>query len=489
MRLYDTRTRRVVDVRPATPGLLRVWSCGPTVYRYAHVGNLRTFLLADLVRRVAELDRLRVHLVQNITDVGHLADDTAVEGHHDTAVEALADRVQPGEDKVVAEAHRLGTTAERLARHYEEAFHRDLAALNIRPAQAHPRASESVPLMIALIDRLLATGAAYVGGGSVFFDARRFPSYGALSGNSLDRLRPGHRVEGVDPAKRSHADWVLWRRAGDRREMTWDSPWGRGFPGWHVECSAMLLHHLGPAVDVHVGGVDLRFPHHEDERAQTDTVVGREVVRLWLHGEHVLFEGRKMSKSAGNVVLLSDVSQRGLDPLAVRLAFLGVRYRTQTDLTWRTLVDADAQLRRWRARVAAWAESPSRPIAGSYADEAVSALREDLDTPAALRTLRRLDQDASVPDGAKFETAAYLDRVLALDLVRDVGRAPPAAPALPPGAEDLLVRRAAARAERDWAAADRLRDELAARGVAVRDTPSGQEWSPLADRLPPGSSS
>ncbi len=469
LRLTDTRTRRVEPVQPAVAGCLSIYACGPTVYRYAHVGNLRTFLLGDLVRRTAERSGLRVRLVQNITDVGHLQDETGL---------GDADEGQGGgEDKLLAQARREDRSPYAVARFYEEAFHRDLAALNVRPADAYPRASECIDLMIDLIARLERAGHAYVGtDGTVYFDARSSPTYGALSGNRLDALRAGHRADAAELAadKRFHADWALWKLAGAARELTWDSPWGRGFPGWHVECSAMSLALLGGTIDVHLGGIDLRFPHHEDERAQSDAAVGSEVVRRWVHGEHLLFEGRKMAKSTGNVVLLADVVERGHDPLALRLAFLSSRYRSQVDLSWDAIGAADAALARWRRRVADWADSPSRPV-DRAAQEVREAFDDDLDTPRALQVLRRLERDPAVPDGAKFETFAEADQLLGLDLAREVGRPRPRA-VLPPGAADLLERRSAARTARDFAASDRLRSELAALGVAVRDTPAGQEW-------------
>jgi cysteinyl-tRNA synthetase len=460
MRLYETASREVREIRPSTNGLLRIYACGPTVYRYAHVGNLRTFLLTDLIRRLAELSGLRVQLVQNITDVGHLADDSEID--------------PDGEDKVLAQARREGKDPFAVARFYEAAFHRDLADLHIRPADSYPRASESIELMLDLIARLMEKGHAYVGGdGSVFFDARSFEGYGAISGNRLDALRPGHRFEGaVDENKRFHADWALWKRSD--REMTWESPWGRGFPGWHIECSAMSLALLGTAIDLHVGGIDLRFPHHEDERAQSNAATGTEVVRHWVHGEHLLFEGRKMAKSTGNVVLLADIVERGMDPLALRLVFLENRYRSQMDLTWESLQAADDLLTRWRRRVARWAESPSAPPDAEATAEAVAALEDDLDTPRALQVLRRLERDEAVAPGAKFETFNYIDRVLALDLGREIGRPQ----LLPDGAAEVMEARRAARAARDWAASDDLRDRLAAMGVIVRDTPTGMEWEP-----------
>ena len=466
LRLTDTRTRRVEPVEPATPGVLRVYACGPTVYRYAHVGNLRTFLLADLVRRTAEQTGLRVRLVQNITDVGHLQDDTGID--------------LDGEDKLLAQARLEDKSPFAVARFYEAAFHRDLAALNVRPADEYPRASECIDLMIDLIARLERSGHAYVGSdGTVYFAARSFPSYGALSGNRLDDLRAGHRADAAEitAGKRFHADWALWKRVGEGRELTWDSPWGRGFPGWHIECSAMSLALLGETIDLHLGGIDLRFPHHEDERAQSDAAVGAEVVRRWVHGEHLLFEGRKMAKSTGNVVLLPDVAERGYDPLALRLAFLTARYRTQADLSWDAIAAADDTLTRWRTRVADWAEQPSAPRDPAAHGQVRSAFEDDLDTPRALQVLRRLERDPAVPDGAKFETFVWADQLLGVDLARDIGRPRPAAE-LPPGAGELLEQRAAARVAKDFAASDRLRASLAELGVAVRDTPDGQEWSP-----------
>ena len=467
MRLYDTVERAVVDIIPASPGRLRVYACGPTVYRDAHVGNMRTFLLTDLIRRTAEIEGLQVQLVQNITDVGHMADDTGLggvdEGQGDT------------EDRVLAQARTEGRGALEIARHYEDAFHRDLAALNIRPADAYPRASESIDDMIDLIGRLMDAGHAYVGGdGSVFFDARSFPDYGRISGNRLDQLKPGHRFEGgVDPNKRFHADWALWKHAGPTRtQLVWDTPWGPGFPGWHTECSAMSLRILGEAIDIHTGGIDLRFPHHEDERAQSNCATGREVVRHWVHAEHLLFEGRKMSKSAGNVVLVTDVCARGLDPLSLRLAFLQHRYRQQMNLTWDAIEAADATITRWRTRVAEWATEPSEPLHEPTRTAMRAAFADDLDTPTAIIALRSLERDPQVRPGSKFETFAEADRLLGLDLARDIGRA---RRALPDGAAELIDARAAARSAKDWAESDRLRDALVALGVIITDTADGQQ--------------
>ncbi|GLW07469.1 cysteine--tRNA ligase [Microtetraspora sp. NBRC 13810] len=461
LRLYDTRSRQVEPILPAGGRLLRMYSCGPTVYRHAHIGNLRSYLLSDLIRRVCERRRVRVEVSQNITDVGHLADDT--------------DADLSGEDKVLAQSRREGRSPFELARFYEDAFRADAAALNFRPPEHMPRASETIDLMIELIAKLIEKGHAYADpDGSVYFDAISFPTYGEISGNRLDRLQPAHRIEGIDPRKRFHADWALWKPATG--EMTWDAPWGRGFPGWHIECSAMSLHFLGERIDVHTGGIDLRFPHHEDERAQSNAATGHDVVAHWVHGEHLLFEGRKMAKSTGNVVLLSDVVAAGLDPLAVRLALMEHRHRHQMNLTWDTLRAADKTLRRWRTRVAEWAETPSRPLSTDHVTRVEAALDDDLDTPLALRVMRELERAESLPPGARLETFLHLDQVLALDLSAEIGKLG-AAP-LPAGASALLEERERARAARDWTASDRLRGELAALGVRVTDTPEGQVAAP-----------
>ncbi|MEU8378886.1 cysteine--tRNA ligase [Streptosporangium sp. NPDC048865] len=459
--LYDTRNRRIERIVPEGARSLRMYTCGPTVYRSAHVGNLRSYLLADLIRRVSERQRVRVVACRNITDVGHLVDDTEVD--------------PTGEDKMLVQARAEGRGVLEIARFYEDAFVADTTALNIRPPEHSPRASETIDLMVEMIAKLIEKGHAYATpDGSVFFDAASFPTYGEISGNRLDQLRPGHRIEAVDPRKRFHADWALWKPS--ETGLTWETPWGRGFPGWHIECSAMSLRLLGENIDLHTGGIDLRFPHHEDERAQSDAAAGHEVVRHWVHGEHLLFDGRKMSKSTGNVVLLKDVAEAGLDPLAVRLALLEHRYRQQMNLTWDTLRAADKTLRRWRGQVAEWSESPSGPMPADRVSRIEAAFDDDLDTPLALRLLRELERDDSISPGSRFEAFLHLDQVLALDLSLDIGRTVRPKP-LPEGAAELLERRSRARDAKDWAVSDRLRDELAALGVKVVDTPEGQTWS------------
>ena len=459
MRLYDTKARAVVSVTPAGD-VLKIYACGPTVYRYAHVGNLRTFLLLDLITRLAHLNGWKTSVIQNITDVGHLVDDTQVDAQ--------------GEDKILEQAKLEGKDPFAIARFYEEAFHKDLKALNVLPADVYPRASESIQLIIDLCQKLEEAGHAYVGtDGSLFFDARSFPTYGALSGNSLDHLKPGHRFEGKGgEAKRFHADWALWKNAGTDRAMTWPSPWGNGFPGWHIECSAMSLEHLGESIDVHLGGIDLRFPHHEDERAQSDSVAGLEVVKHWVHGEHLLFEGRKMSKSSGNVVLVSDLIARGFDPLALRLSYLESRYRTQLDLSWAAIAAAHKTITRWRLQLTTWRnpEVVMTEETGQVIEQGLALLQEDLNSPALIQLLRKIEKDDALPLGQRAILFDYFDQFLGLDLTRQEVKEGSTE------IKELLRQRADARSRGEWKQSDELREALADLGDEVRDSATGQVW-------------
>ena len=449
--IYDTLTRRLQDI-PIDSDTVNIYCCGPTVYRDAHVGNLRTFLLADLIVRALRLEGRQVKLIQNITDVGHMSEDFQ------------------GEDKLLQQAQLEKRDPFEIARKYEEKFHQDLSKINILPADSYPRASETIDLMLKTIAQLISSGNAYATDlGSVYFDARSVDSYGAISGNRLDSLKPGHRYEYSDEGdKRFHADWALWKSAGNRTEMVWDSPWGKGFPGWHIECTAMSLDLLDKRIDLHVGGIDLRFPHHENERAQSNSIIGHEAVKLWAHGEHLLFEGRKMSKSSGNVVLVQHLVDRGLDPLALRISLLENRYRSQMDLTWAGLEAANSTLKRWRTSMESWGGNVNR-----LEDlEILSAIERDLDTPRVLLRLRALEKDASVPNDVKRSIFLYADSLLGLDLDRKIE-----VPPLSPDQAELLKVRAQARKDKNWQESDRLRDLLADMGIAISDGPDGQSWS------------
>ena len=462
--LYDTMSREQREIKISDGKALHMYCCGPTVYRDAHVGNLRTFLLADLITRLIIIGGNRVYSVQNITDVGHMSDDIKTPEN------------EGGEDKILAQAKAERRDPFALARSYEAKFHEDLARLGIAPSTVSPRASESIEMMLQLIKNLIETDHAYLGeDGTVYFSANSFESYGALSGNKLGELVPGHHYEYIgDGAKRFHADWALWKAAGGRSEMVWESPWGRGFPGWHIECSAMSLHYLQGHVDLHLGGIDLRFPHHENERAQSNCAAMSEVTDHWVHGEHLLFEGRKMSKSAGNVVLLQDVIDRGFDPLALRLVFLENKYRSQMDLTWDLIAAADSTLTRWRRKYQEWSKNPS-PEGADRVEEEVSAffeiVRNDLDTPKAMVKIRTIERDPSITDRSKAAIFELVDNFLGLEITKvddDLE--------LSAEVQELIAQRAKARGKKDFARSDELRNQLLEMKIKILDGPTGQSW-------------
>ena len=458
VRLFNTLTRLQEELKPVGGGRVKVYSCGPTVYRYVHVGNLRTFMFADLLCRALDYVGYETEQVMNITDVGHLTDDTF-------------DR---GEDKMLVSARLEKRSTEEIAEHYTQAFMQDAAAVNIRPAAHYPRATAYIPQMIDIIGRLIDKGHAYEVGGTVYYDIASFPAYGRLSRNSTDSLLAGTRGE-VDPRKRHPGDFTLWKAAGEHRLQVWPSPWGDGFPGWHIECSAMSMALLGERFDIHTGGSDNVFPHHEAEIAQSEGATGHRVVGCWMHGGHLLLRGTRMAKSAGNFFRVTEVAEQGFDPLAFRYLMLQAKYRTKLNFSVEGLAGADRALAQLRERVREWSSGPDG-AAADYDARFRAALDDDLDLPSAMALVSELAR-ADVAPRAKARLLQDWDRVLGLDL----GREQPVAK-LPDGAAELLAARDRARAARDFATSDRLRRSLAAMGVQVVDTPEGQQWKPATLR-------
>ncbi|HET7466211.1 MAG TPA: cysteine--tRNA ligase [Candidatus Dormibacteraeota bacterium] len=452
VRLYNTMSRSKEELRPLAAGHVKIYTCGPTVYRFAHVGNLRTYMFADVLTRALEYLGLETHQVMNITDVGHLTDDSF-------------DR---GEDKMLVSARLEKKSPEEIAAFYTDAFMHDARFVNIRPAREYPRATAYIAQMIEIIAKLIEKGHAYEVDGTVYYDIASFPAYGRLSRNTTDQLLSGTRGE-VDPRKRHPGDFTLWKGAGEHRLQVWQSPWGPGFPGWHIECSAMSMSLLGERFDIHTGGSDNVFPHHEAEIAQSEGVTGHQVVGCWVHGEHLMLSGTRMAKSAGNFFRITELVEQGYDPLAFRYLTLQAKYRTKMNFSPEAMSGADHALRQLRDRMAEWSNAPDGPR-GDYEDRFRSALADDLDLPGAMALVADLVRSDVTP-GAKARLLADWDRVLGLDLAR-------ARPheSLPVGAAALLSSRERARAARDFSTADRLRGELAAMGVAVTDTPEGQRW-------------
>ncbi len=464
LRLHNTLSRTVEPIRPLVPGSVAMYSCGPTVYRPVHIGNLRSFLLADLIRRVLTWTGLTVRQVMNITDVGHMTDE-------------VYDR---GEDKMLLAAADEGLSPAEIAAKYEEAFHRDSDRIGILPAEVYPKASEHIGPMIDLIGRLIERGHAYVDGGTVYYDVTTFPNYGQLSHNSLDQLRSGHRLESVDHHKRHPADFILWKAAGPRRVVRFDSPWGEGYPGWHIECSAMSIAYLGEQFDIHTGGVDLAFPHHEDEIAQSEGALGHPVVSTWVHGDHLLFSGQKMAKSSGNVWTLDRLEEEGHHPLDFRYLCLTSRYRRQLRFSLDALAAAGKARSRLAARLAEWGP-PGRgaetPAAKEWEQRFRDAVLDDLDFPRAITVLWGVADDDAVSPAERAALLMDWDRVLGLGLGALAGEvASVQGRELPAEAGALLEDRQAARASRDWAESDRLRDALHELGIVVSDTPEGTTW-------------
>jgi cysteinyl-tRNA synthetase len=462
LRLHNTLTRTVEPVRPLVPGTVSMYSCGPTVYRPVHIGNLRSFLLGDLIRRALAWTGVSVRQVMNITDVGHMTDE-------------VYDR---GEDKMLLAAADEGLAPAEIAAKYEAAFHRDSARLGILPAEAYPRASGHIAGMIDLIGRLLERGHAYVDAGTVYYDVTSFPGYGRLSRNSLDQLRAGHRLDTVDHHKRHPADFILWKAAGPRRVVRFDSPWGEGYPGWHIECSAMSIAYLGERFDLHTGGVDLTFPHHDDEIAQSEGALGHPVVTTWVHGDHLLFSGQKMAKSSGNVWTLDRLEEEGHHPLDFRYLCLTSRYRRQLRFTPDALAAAGTARARLRGHLADWGEAveaPDSPAAKEWDHRFRDAVLDDLDFPRALSAVWGLVGDQALAPAERAALVLDWDRVLGLGLGALAGDAAGDAE-VPAEALALLDARRAARERRDWAESDRLRDSLDALGIEVSDTRQGTTW-------------
>jgi cysteinyl-tRNA synthetase len=479
MLLYNTLTRRREEFVPLREGQVGMYVCGPTIYAAPHIGNMRTFFFADVLHRYLEFRGYEVRFVMNLTDV---------------------------DDKTIGGALRAGV---RLAE-YTEPFARQLfesfEALGIVGADVYPRATDFIPQMIDLVRRLEERGLAYQApDGSVYFDISEFPDYGKLSRVDTSQARVGERVASDEYEKDDVRDFALWKAAKPEDSQVgavWETPWGAGRPGWHIECSAMSMAELGETFDIHCGGVDLIFPHHEDEIAQSEGATGKTFVRYWLHGEFLQLEGEKMAKSLGNMFTLSELLERGIRASSIRHTFLTAHYRSKLNFSWealdasaeavRRLVATHRRLREHPTVLHARADDDPRlhEVAARALASFTRAMDDDLNTSVALSALfdlvtgvnARLDDLLTTPiteaeAGAALDAFERIDGVLGLISVAERERDDSVDEKLAAWVEDQLAARTAARRERDFARADRIRDELAARGVLVEDTPSGPRWS------------
>jgi cysteinyl-tRNA synthetase len=477
LRFYNTLTRREEEFVPLQPGKVGMYTCGPTVYASPHIGNLRTFFFADTLRRYLEYRGFEVKFVMNLTDV---------------------------DDKTIRGANRDGVPLERYTEPFIDILFENFEVLGIRRADAHPRATEYVPGMIRLIERLIENGLAYEVEGSVYFDISAFPEYGKLSRIDMSGIRQGERVAADEYEKGDVRDFALWKAAKPEDEAVgavWDTPWGRGRPGWHIECSVMSMEQLGETFDIHCGGVDLVFPHHEDEIAQSEGATGKPFVRYWLHGEFLQIEGEKMAKSLGNFFTLQDLIDHGVKASSVRYLFLTAHYRSQLNFSFEGLAAAAEAVRRIRGTRDRLRKHPSQvngfpddvPRLHLAADEALGAfaraMDDDLNTSVALAALNRFTTEVNsrldeigtrriteAEKAAALDVFRRIDSVFGFLEVADREAAGEIDPELVHWVEERIEARQAARRGRDFAAADAIRDEIAARGLIVEDTPQGPRW-------------
>ena len=471
VKFYNSLGRRLEKLEPLEPGHVRLYTCGPTVYDRVHIGNLRTFVFEDVLRRTLRFFGYRVTQAMNLTDV---------------------------EDKIITAALEAGVDIGAFTAPHVSSFFEDLAALRIERVEHYPRATGHIDEMIAMVEQLLEEGYAYRADDSVFFRIAADEDYGKLSGIDLDQVRRGERVQSDEYGKEDARDFVLWKGAKEG-EPQWASPWGPGRPGWHIECSAMSQKYLGTTFDIHCGGVDNLFPHHENEIAQSESANGSPLARYWLHSEHLTVDGDKMSKSLGNCYTLADLEPRGLAARSIRYLLISVHYRQQLDFTFAKVAEADRALKRvddMRFRLAHETEqasdkAPLEEVVTRFEGAFAAALADDLNTSAALGAVFRFVHDVNgmidrgLPSGARERVEGLLqraDQVLAvLDASAWDGDSGSASDEELGGLSDveierLVESRSAARAARDFAAADRIRDELAAAGVVVEDAPGGSRW-------------
>ena len=455
MKVYNTLDREKEEFTPLQGNLVRMYSCGPTVYSYAHIGNMRTYIFMDLLRRSLRYCGYKVKGVMNITDVGHLLSDG-----------------DEGEDKMQKAARKEGKTPWEIAAFYTEAFFKDIDALNVGRPEIIAKATEHIPEMIEFVKGLMEKGYAYEISDGIYFDISKFPGYGKLSGQTVDEKEAGARIE-ENSEKRHPADFALWKKADKNHIMQWESPWGMGFPGWHIECSAMGKKYLGEVFDLHTGGIDAVPVHHENEIAQNEALAGKKTVNYWMHGEFMMVDGGKMSKSLGNVYTVSDLEKKGYLPLDFRYFCLNAHYRKKLNFTFEGMDAAHTSYERLRNALYAhkMSAAPTDPaVIEELAKKFRSAVEDDMNIPYALGVLWdavKLPKSKDV-----YKLALDFDQVLGLSLDKVTAPAPEKID-VPEEIAALARARFAAKKEKNWVEADRLRAEIAEKGYVIKDTKEG----------------
>ena len=458
LELFNTLSRTKEKFVPLKEGEAGIYTCGPTVYNYAHVGNLRAYIFADVLRRVLEFNGYTVKQVINITDVGHLTSDQ-----------------DEGEDKLEKGAKREGKSVAEIAKFYEDDFLNDLKLLNIEPANAYPKATQHIAEMIEIIKKLQEEGFTYTAGGNVYFDTTKFADYGKMAKINLDPEALKSRVE-TDINKRNPFDFVLWftNYKYDSHEMLWDSPWGKGFPGWHIECSAMATKYFGEHFDIHTGGIDHIPVHHTNEIAQSEAAFGHKWVNYWLHNDFLIEkEGTKMAKSEGEFLRLQTIIDKGYSPLDYRFYLLTGHYRSKLQFSWEALDSARNSLNRAKGKISSFkntdnSETDNRK-SQEYLDEFTNAVNDDLNTTVALSIMwKTLDTD-DLSDADKIDLMKKYDKVFGLDLL-NIEKTE-----IPEEVIKMAEERLRARKDNNWAESDKIRDEILAKGFIIKDTQDGYE--------------
>ena len=449
MNVFNSLTRRVEELKPLADNTIRLYTCGPTVYNFAHIGNFRAYAFEDILRRVVQFNGMKIRQVMNLTDV---------------------------DDKTIRGANAAGVALTDYTKTYKDAFFADLKKLNIQTAEVYPAATDHIPEMIALVSKLMKKGVAYQSeDGSVYFKVREFPGYGKLAHIDFDNQRTGLRCASDEYDKENVGDFALWKAwEPSDGPVGWDSPWGRGRPGWHIECSAMSMKYLGETFDLHTGGIDNLFPHHENEIAQTEAATGKEFVRTWMHCAHLRVNGEKMSKSAGNFFTLRDLLEKGYTGREIRYVLINAHYRTGLNFAFSALEDARKALEKIDRCVEQATDGPVPEWAQKHLDDFTAAVNDDLNLPRAFAALFELVRDVN-GKGAAGTLGVFkrMDEVLGVIFFENEKKSEE----IPQEVQSMLDQRAEARKAKNWTESDRLRDAIAALGWAVKDSKEGQSVS------------
>jgi cysteinyl-tRNA synthetase len=456
IKLYNTLTRKKEEFVPLVEGKVSMYSCGPTVYKYAHFGNMRAYIFMDSLRRVLEYNGYKVKSVMNITDVGHLLSDA-----------------DEGEDKMVQSAAKENKTVYEIADFYTEQFFKDTDALNILRPTVAPKATDNIPEMIEMVKTLLEKGYAYETEDGIYFSVEKFPNYGKLSGVNLEEQMHGARVE-VNTTKRNPIDFALWKKAEPNHIMQWDSPWGKGYPGWHIECSVMSAKYLGKVFDIHTGGIDHIPIHHENEIAQSESCFGTKTTNYWMHNGFMSFEGGKMSKSLGNAFTITELNEKGYSPMVCRYFCLNVQYRQGLNFTFEAMDGAKTAYERLGTLLLRHKQSEVKTdeeILDKYKGEFLSAINDDLNIPLAIGVLWTMLKEK--PSKDIYELAIDFDRVFGLRLDKITPPEKKTEP-IPEQIQQILTKREQARKDKNWALSDELRAEADRLGYSIKDTKDGQ---------------